>query len=175
MADEDIKQPTDEEREALRRFEEEMAKLTVADHVTLMMQSLPSLAAERLGMSPETAARKDLEQARLAIDAFKALLGVLEGRRPAEEIAAHRAVLSQLQVAYVAAQGAARPATDDAAADSPAAGDAAAEDAAEEGTAPEETAEGDAAVEAGADGPAGDEAASEGGASEEGASESGAE
>jgi hypothetical protein len=68
-----------------------------------MMHSLSSLAIDRLGLTPESAARKDLEQARLATDAFKALLGVLEGKRPAEEITAHRAVLSQLQMAYVGA------------------------------------------------------------------------
>jgi hypothetical protein len=92
-----------DEREAMRRLEEEIGRLSVADHVLLMMHSLSSLAVERLGISPETAARKDLEQARLAIDAFKALLGLLEGKRPAAEIAGHRAILAQLQMAYVGA------------------------------------------------------------------------
>jgi len=164
MADEEIKQPTDEEREALRRFEEEIARLTVTDHVTLMMQSLPSLAAERLGMSPETAARKDLEQARLAIDAFKALLGVLEGRRPVEEMTAHRAVLSQLQVAYVAALDApAGPGADDAVSDNDAAGDAAAGDAPAEGTAADEP-KGDTASDGGAEGDSAEGGGAEGGA-----------
>jgi hypothetical protein len=94
-----------DEREAMRRLEEEIGRLSVADHVLLMMHSLSSLAVGRLGISPETAARKDLNQARLAIDAFKALLGLLEGKRPAEEIAGHRAVLAQLQMAYVSALG----------------------------------------------------------------------
>ena len=92
-----------DEREAMRRLEDEIGRLSVADHVLLMMHSLSSLAVERLGISPATAARKDLEQARLAIDAFKALLGLLEGRRPAAEITGHRAVLAQLQMAYVSA------------------------------------------------------------------------
>ncbi len=98
-------EPTREEREAMRRFEEEIGRLTVADHVLLMMQSLSSLAVERMGVNPEAVDRKDPEQARLAIDAFRALLGVLEGRRPAEEITGNRAVLSQLQMAYVASLG----------------------------------------------------------------------
>ncbi len=42
-------------------------------------------------------------QARLAIEAFKALLGVLEQVRPAGEVAGHRGVLSQLQLAYAGA------------------------------------------------------------------------
>jgi hypothetical protein len=102
------REPTSEEREAMRRFEEEIGRLSVTDHVLLMMQSLSSLAVERLGVTPETAGRKDPEQARMAIDSFRALLGVLEGRRPAEEIAGNRAVLAQLQMAYVASVGGAQ-------------------------------------------------------------------
>ena len=109
MPEEQMHQPTTDERETMRRFEEEIGRLTVPDHVLLMMHSLSSLAVERLGITPETAGRKDTEQARLAIDAFRALLGVLEGKRPAEEITAHRAALSQLQMAYVSALGVALP------------------------------------------------------------------
>jgi Domain of unknown function (DUF1844) len=98
-------EPGADEREALRRLEEEIGRLSVADHLLLMMHSLSSLAIDRLGVTSETAVRKDLDQARLAIDAFRALLGLLEGKRPAQEIAAHRAALSQLQMAYVAALG----------------------------------------------------------------------
>jgi hypothetical protein len=92
-----------DELEAMQRLQEEIGRMSVADHVLLMMHSLSSLAVDRLGLAPESAARKDLEQARLAIDAYKALLGTLEGKRPAEEITAHRAALSQLQLAYVGA------------------------------------------------------------------------
>jgi len=93
----------EDEQAAMQRLQEEIGRLSVADHVLLMMHSLSSLAVDRLGVAPESAARKDLGQARLAVDAFKALLGVLEGRRPADEITAHRAVLSQLHMAYVGA------------------------------------------------------------------------
>ena len=103
MPEEEMPEPTADEREAMRRFEEEIGRLTVADHVLLMMHSLSSLAVERLGLTPETAGRKDLDQARLAIDAFRALLGVLDDKRPAEEMTAHRAALAQLQMAYVSA------------------------------------------------------------------------
>jgi hypothetical protein len=89
------------EQEAMRRLQEEIGRLSVADHLVLMMHSLSSLAIDRLGLGQESADRKDLDQARLAIDGFRALLGVLEGKRPAEEITAHRAALSQLQLAYV--------------------------------------------------------------------------
>jgi hypothetical protein len=90
-----------DDQEAMRRLQEEIGRLPVADHIVLMMHSLSSLVIERLGLTPEGAVHRDLEQARLAIDAFKALVGVLEDRRPAEEITAHRSVLSELQMAYV--------------------------------------------------------------------------
>ncbi len=93
------------DQETMRRFEEEIRNLTVADHVMLMLHSLSSLAIERMGLTPDTEARKDLAQASMAIDAFRALVGVLEGKRSPDEMAAHRAALSQLQMAYVAALG----------------------------------------------------------------------
>jgi hypothetical protein len=91
------------QREETQRLEQQIERLPVADHVLLMMHSLSALAVDRLGLVPETVARRDLEQARLAIDAFKALMGTLEGRCSAEEMTAHRSVLSQLQLAYVGA------------------------------------------------------------------------
>jgi hypothetical protein len=95
-----------EAQEAMRRLQEEIGRLSIADHIVLMMHSLSALAADRLGLSPDSVEHRDLEQARLAIDAFRALLGTLEGARPAEEMRAHRAALSQLQIAYVSALGA---------------------------------------------------------------------
>ncbi len=92
-----------EEAEGLRRLQEELEKLTVGDHLLYMMQSLSALAVGRLGLTPDTTGRRDLEQARLAIDALKALVDVVEATRPAEEMAAHRSVLSQLQLSYVGA------------------------------------------------------------------------
>lgn len=89
--------------EAMARLQEEINKLPVSEHVAFMMHSLSSLAVERMGLVGEGAGRKDLGQARLAIDAFKALLGVLEQAIPIAEVTAHRGVLSQLQFAYVGA------------------------------------------------------------------------
>lgn len=93
------------QEEAIRRLQAEIERLTVSDHLLLMMQSLPALAVNRLGLTEESEGRKDPEQARLAIDAFKALMEVAERTRPAEEMKAHRAVLAQLQMTYVAALG----------------------------------------------------------------------
>jgi hypothetical protein len=126
MPDEDVTQPEPnayeggeaeaDEQEAMRRLQEEIGRLSVTDHLLLMMHSLSSLAVDRLGLTPESASHKDLDQARLAIDAFRALLGVLEGKQPADEITAHRSALSQLQMAYVGALG---PAANAGSADTP--------------------------------------------------------
>jgi len=89
------------EEDEIRRLRAELSRLTVADHLVLMLQSLSALAFDRLGLTKENEGRKDFEQARLAIDAFKALVGVLEPVRTAEEIRAHRSVLAQLQMTYV--------------------------------------------------------------------------
>jgi len=88
--------------ETIRRLQAELDRLSVADHLVLMMQSLCTLALNRLGLTKESGRDRDFEQARLAIDAFKALVGVMEPVRPAEEIRAHKAVLAQLQMTYVA-------------------------------------------------------------------------
>jgi hypothetical protein len=86
----------------MRRLQEEIRNLPVADHIEYMMHSLSSLAVERLGLSGEEPPRRDLDQARLAIDGFKALLDVVEKAQPAR-VGAHRSMLSQLRFAYVAA------------------------------------------------------------------------
>ena len=92
-----------EEAEMMQRLQEEIQNLTVSDHLFYMVESLSALAISRMGLTAETAERRDLDQARLAIDAFKALLEVMERARPSEAIAVQRSALSQLQLAYVAA------------------------------------------------------------------------
>jgi hypothetical protein len=88
------------------RLEEEIRNMSVADHLSYMLHSLSALAVGRLGLAPEGAGHRDPDQARLAIEAFKALVGVLEQVRPASEIAAHRGALAQLQLAYAGAMSA---------------------------------------------------------------------
>lgn len=104
-----------EEAEMMQRLQEEIQNLTVSDHLFYMVESLSALAISRMGLTAETAERRDLDQARLAIDAFKALLEVMERTRPSEAIAVQRSALSQLQLAYVAAldAGATTAAADD--------------------------------------------------------------
>lgn len=100
------------EEAEMQRLQQEIRNMPVADHVLYMMHSLSGLAAGRLGLGGEAQPRKDLNQARLAIDAFRALLEVIEHAVPAGA-AAHRGMLAQLQLAYVAALDD-RPTRDDA-------------------------------------------------------------
>lgn len=101
--------PRDDEAELVARLEEEIRGMSVADHLGYMLHSLSALAVGRLGLSPDGAGQRDPVQARLAIEAFKALVGVLEQVRPAGEVAAHRGVLAQLQLAYAGAVTAGAP------------------------------------------------------------------
>jgi hypothetical protein len=109
-----------EKAEMMERLQEEIRSLPVADHVVYMMHSLSSLAVGRMGLMPDSEAECDLDQARLAIDAFKALVEVMERANPAAEMAAHRGMLSQLQLAYVGALDAASASKADGAGAAPA-------------------------------------------------------
>jgi hypothetical protein len=84
--------PTEQElREAL-------AKIKVSDVLVETMQGLASLGYHRL--DTET---RDLEQTRLAIEALKAMGGVLEGVVPAELTRDFNQVVANLQLAYASA------------------------------------------------------------------------
>jgi hypothetical protein len=106
MVDEQPDEQLVDDSEMVAQFQQELLNLTVGDHLVYMMQSLSALAVRRLGLADTAAEGRDLDQARLAIDAFKALVDVAAPVRPPEETAYHRSTLSQLQVAYV---GALRP------------------------------------------------------------------
>lgn len=103
MGEEQSKDPQHDEVAMMERLQKELQSLSVSDHLLYMTQSLSALAVDRMGLTAETVERRDLEQARLAIDAFRALVEVVERARPAQEMAVHRGMLSQLQLAYVGA------------------------------------------------------------------------
>jgi hypothetical protein len=88
-------EPTHEERELLEELQAELAKLKVSD---LLLQTLYSVSS--LGYHRISAESKDLDQARLAIDALRALVPVLEGAVPAETLRDFNQVLANLQIAY---------------------------------------------------------------------------
>jgi hypothetical protein len=91
-----------EDAESMERLQREIRNLPVTEHLLYMMHSLSALAVDRLGLGGGDSTQRDLAQARVAIDAYKALVDVLERAKP-DQVPAHRGVLSQLQMAYVAA------------------------------------------------------------------------
>ena len=78
-------QPTEEELRAA--YEAEVKKIRV-EHVLLEhVVSLVNLGMRRTGLSPGTEDERDVEQVRVAIDAIRAMLPLLE--RTAPELASH--------------------------------------------------------------------------------------
>jgi hypothetical protein len=99
------------EEELRAAYEEELSRITAADLALQAAVSLLNLGGRRLGL-PDAAgqsptAERDLDQVRDAIDGVRALLEILERRRP-NELGPLRDALSQLQMAYAREAGAAR-------------------------------------------------------------------
>jgi hypothetical protein len=100
--------------EQLEQLREQLASVSAADVVAEASLSLIALAYVRLGIPPEQHQRfRDLDAARLLIDALGGILSATEGRLGAAE-AGLRDALAQLQMAYaeVAAHLDAHPAGD---------------------------------------------------------------
>ncbi len=91
------------EAEFLARVQEEMRLVTVDDYLTHLLPVLSSMAFQRLGLTPESAAERDLAQSRLAIDAFGALAEILAPLHPEQEAHLYRSTLHQMRIAYLAA------------------------------------------------------------------------
>jgi hypothetical protein len=107
-------EPTEEELRAA--YEAELSRLSTADVMAQAVVSLLNLGARRLapaggdqGATPGAQPERDLEQARDAIDAVRALLEILERTLP-QELAPLRDALSRLQMAYAREVGAGAPA-----------------------------------------------------------------
>jgi hypothetical protein len=97
-------EPSEEELRAA--LEEQMRNITVQDVLMQTVVTLVNLAARRLGLTEqpgEEAGDRDLEQARVAIDAVRALIPLC----PQEGMEQVQQAVSQLQIAYAkAAEGA---------------------------------------------------------------------
>ena len=87
----------EDERKLIEELQAELAKLKVSDLLLQTLYSVSSLAYHRL--SPEG---RDLEQARLGIEALRVLVPVLEGSVPEEALRDFQQVLANLQLAYAA-------------------------------------------------------------------------
>jgi hypothetical protein len=69
----------------------------------LLLSTAATLA--QLGFAKLDEATRDLDQARLAIEGMKSLLGTLEGAVPEEVLRDFNQVVANLQLAYAAAAG----------------------------------------------------------------------
>ena len=100
MADDAGAEPPTEE-ELVRRLEEELRKLTVSDVLMQTVLTVSSLGFRKLGEE-----ERDLAQARLAIEAVRALVPVLRGVAPPEVIRDLNQSVANMQFAYAKALGA---------------------------------------------------------------------
>jgi predicted nucleic acid-binding protein len=85
--------PSDEQ--LVKQLEEELKKLKVSDLLVQTLYTVSSLGYRRLSEE-----ERDLDQARLAIEALRALLPVLEGSAAEELIRDFKQVTANLQLAY---------------------------------------------------------------------------
>jgi hypothetical protein len=85
--------PSDEQ--LVEQLEAELKKLKVADLLVQTLYTVSSLGFRRL--APDD---RDLDQARLAIEALRALVPLLEDSAPAELVRDFRQVTANLQLAY---------------------------------------------------------------------------
>jgi hypothetical protein len=92
--------PSESERELVEELQAELGRLKVSDLLLQTVYTISSLGYHRL-----SGENKDLEQARLAIDALRALVPVLEGAVPAEAVRDFNQVLVNMKLAYAAAVG----------------------------------------------------------------------
>ena len=94
--------------EELRALEAELEKINVDEVILQTIVSLVNLGARKgaLGAPPEAGVKPDWEQVREAIEAVRALLGVIETKH-GDKLGPIREAVSQLQMAYAAGSGAA--------------------------------------------------------------------
>jgi hypothetical protein len=99
VADESgAEQPDLSQEELLARLEEEYAKLKVADVLVQTVFTVSSLGYRSLGED-----HRDLDQAKLAIDALCALVPVLKDALPVEITRDFDQVIANMQLAYAKA------------------------------------------------------------------------
>ncbi|MEX0992480.1 MAG: hypothetical protein WDZ37_00625 [Solirubrobacterales bacterium] len=113
MADELPPEPPEaqemSEEELRARLAEELKRIQVRDVLLQTVVTLINLGGQRLGLTEDTREARDLEQARAAIEAVRALVPLLEqgdSREGPEQLAPVRDALAQLQMAYAREAGA---------------------------------------------------------------------
>jgi hypothetical protein len=92
-------QPSEEELRAA--YEAEIKKIRVEQILLEQLVTLINLGMRRTGLQPGTEDERDPAQVRVAIEGVRALLPLVEEGVGAEQTAAIRQALSQMQMAYV--------------------------------------------------------------------------
>jgi len=90
-----VSESSEEDQRLVEELQAELAKLKVSDLLLQTLYTVSSLGYHRL-----SGEAKDLEQTRLAIEALKAIVPVLEGSAPPEALNDFKQVLANLQLAY---------------------------------------------------------------------------
>jgi hypothetical protein len=103
----DQPEPTEEELRAA--YEAEIKRIRVEHLLLETIVSLVNLGMRRAGIAPGTETERDPEQVRLAIEAIRALLPLVEQAAP-QQATPIREALSQLQLAFVKSGGPGQPA-----------------------------------------------------------------
>jgi len=101
--------------ELMEQFARRLGRTPVPDVVLQTMATLTDMAGIRLGLGPEGDEVRDLAQARLAIEALRALCAVSEALIGPAQARMFREPLSQLQLAYAQmaqSEGAPAPGSD---------------------------------------------------------------
>jgi hypothetical protein len=88
----------EDQQRLVEELQAELAKLKVSDLLLQTLYSVSSLGYHRL-----SGEARDLGQAKLAVEALKALVPVLEGEVPEDAMRDFRQVLANLQLAYASA------------------------------------------------------------------------
>jgi hypothetical protein len=97
-------QPSEDELRAA--YEAEIKKIRIEQILLEQVVSIINLGMRRTGMAPGTEDERDIDQVRVAIEAVRALLPLIEQSAPAQA-GQIRDALSQLQMAFVRLGGAA--------------------------------------------------------------------
>lgn len=96
-------QPSEDELRAA--YEAEIKRIRVEQILLEQVVSLVNLGMRRTGLAPGTEDERDLAQVRVAVEAVRALLPLIEQTTP-EQAPAVREALSQMQLAFVRLGGA---------------------------------------------------------------------
>ncbi len=94
MAEDESKQPS--EQELLEQLEAELSKLEVSDVLVQTVVTVSSLGYRSLGEGDQ----RDLDQARLAIEALRALVPVLKQSVPEQAARDFDQLVASMQLAY---------------------------------------------------------------------------